>query len=341
MVLGAALLVSGGCGYKNLPVPPESVVPKAIEDLRYTLQDDGVRMTWSYPLETIQGSDITEVASFDLLRAEIPLDDYCPTCPVPFTEPIQVDGGVCVVDGKRRTATYDYGLLRTGHKYFFKVQARKDWWASSADSNIITFVWNERLPAPSGLSVTAKDSSVQLRWQPVAGYDDGRPVEEGVQYQVLRQVGSGAFAKLGEPTSATAYVDGAVKNGQKYSYQVQSVMLFGTDLVDGGKSEAFSVTPVDTTPPPVPSGVMAVRTGSGIRVIWDGSMDADITGYRIYRRTAAGSAFSLIGKVNSPSTTFVDSSAAEDVRYYYTVTAVDNSNPANESGKSKEATLRH
>lgn len=341
MVLGAAILVAGGCGYKNPPVPPESIVPNAIEDLRYTVEDDAVNLTWTYPMETIKGTEISAISSFDLFRAEIPLEDYCPTCPVPFSEPIEVEGGETVLDDKQRVASYKYDMLRSGHKYFFKVQSRTGWWASSADSNIITFVWYEQSAAPTGLQATGVDSGVKLSWQPVSTYKDGKEVDGDVHYQVLRKSGSGDFARLGAPVKGTKYTDSGLKNGQEYSYKVQSIMLYGEDMVDGAVSNAITVKPVDTTPPPVPTGALAIETGSGIRLIWDSSMDDDTAAYRIYRRTSTSGKYTKIGTVKVPSTSFIDSDAKEEVRYYYSVTAIDNSSPPNESTKSKEATLRH
>ena len=57
-IAGVSLLVGvlfliGGCGYKNEPVPPENVVPRSIEDLRYTVNDKEVRLSWAYPVKTI------------------------------------------------------------------------------------------------------------------------------------------------------------------------------------------------------------------------------------------------------------------------------------------------
>ena len=36
----------------------------------------GVRLSWSYPVKTIKGTDIVDISSFDLYRAVIPLSDY-------------------------------------------------------------------------------------------------------------------------------------------------------------------------------------------------------------------------------------------------------------------------
>ena len=71
--LGASILLAGGCGFKNKPVPPDSVVPLAIDDLRYTVNDKGVQLSWSYPVKTIKGSTLDDISSFELFRAEVPL----------------------------------------------------------------------------------------------------------------------------------------------------------------------------------------------------------------------------------------------------------------------------
>jgi len=339
LLLGA-LLTAAGCGYKTPPVPPATVVPDAIEDLRYSMEEDSVRLSWTFPGKNIKGDEINEIAAFDLYRAEIPMEEYCPTCPVPFVEPIEVDGGMTVIDGKRRVATYDYDMLRQGHKYFFKVQARRDWWTASADSNIVTFVWHVPAVAPTALAASAADSSVQLTWQPVTSRRDGEPVQTEVLYQLLRKTGEKEYAPIGSPVAGTSTVDSKVVNGQQYSYQVQSVLRFDEDLVFGGVSEAVSVTPMDTTPPPVVTGVEVFNTGKGIRVVWEPSTAADVAGYHIYRR-ADGGGFGLIGTVGVSDSTFIDESAGEDAYFIYTVTAFDQTGKGNESKKSAEAAPRY
>lgn len=340
MFLGGVLLVSGGCGYKTPPVPPATVVPQPIEDLRFTVVDDAVRLTWSYPRKTINGADIKEISSFNLYHAEISLADYCPTCPVPFGEPIEVAGGQTVVERKQRVASYEYTMLQPGNKYFFKVQSTTGWWAASADSNIVTFAWHIPAAAPAGLSAAAADSAVELSWQPVTSRRDGEPVTTEVRYQVLRRTGEGSFGRIGEPVEHTNFIDKNVTNGQQYAYQVQSVLRFDDDLVYGDNSTEVMVTPVDITPPQPPEGVVAIETSQGIRIIWDSSVAEDVAGYNIYRRTTQSSTFLLVGSVVSPSITYIDISARQDERYYYSVTAIDKTSPPNESARSQEATPR-
>ena len=156
-------MVTAGCGYKTNPVPPQTVVPKAIEDLTYTLDGNGVTLNWTYPDEAVNGKDLEQIMGFELFRAEVPMTDYCSSCPVPFTKPQSLDGGV--IDEKTGTKGEHYsGMLRSGHKYFFKIRSWTSRLAASEDSNIVSFVFNTAAAAPSALRAEGKEESVFLNW---------------------------------------------------------------------------------------------------------------------------------------------------------------------------------
>ena len=340
-VLGIFLLLSSGCGFKNAPIPPQSVVPTPINDLLYQTSEKGVRLSWSYPVKTINGSPLDNIASFELYQAEVPLEDYCGTCPIPFGEPLQIDGG-SPIDGKvRKKADYELSLLRPGYKYFVKVRSRTSWWADSADSNIVSFVWYQPAAAPQEVTAIPGDGQISLSWQPVTKLTDGSPVTKAMQYQVLRSTSEKNFEPLGKPVATTTYVDHRVQNGLRYFYTVQSMMVFKDTLINGGISKDVSATPIDLVPPAAPLAVTVVRTGVGIKVFWERSDAADIGGYRIYRRAADKDNYVLLAEVGKDCTLFVDTKTKENVRYYYAITAIDRATPPNESNKSKEATLRH
>lgn len=339
MILGTALLFTGGCGYKNLPVPPDTVVPKAINDLRYTTGDDGVELTWTYPVETISGDNIIAISSFDLYRAEIAVDDYCSTCPVPFGEPLEVPGGLSQEEGQRRAATYKAGLLKDNHKYFFKVQARNNWWASGADSNIITFVWQQPAVAPTGFEATSAGNTIRLGWQPVTKLKDGSPAKADVVYQLYKSAGEEEFAAWGRASSDTNRVDDEVEKGTAYRYKVQSMTRIGKDTFEGGMSGIVTASVLDTTAPSVPASVKAIQTAGGVKVIWESVRGDDVAGYNVYRKGAA-KGYEKIGTVKVPYTIFEDTSAKEGAAYSYSVTAFDTANPPNESKKSGEAKIR-
>lgn len=341
-VMGMLVLIVGlyGCGVKTRPLPPQQVMPKPISDLRYELSEKGVTLSWSYPNETVNGSDLEEIASFDLYRAVVPIEKYCKNCPIPFGEPVEVPGGVLPDSGKK-TARYESSLLRPGHIFFFKVRSRTGGWSQSRDSNIISFTWHTPPQAPKGLVSQPGDSEIRLSWQPVTQLIDGTTLAVPVEYQVFRSRGGGAFAPLGSPVAATGFVDTRVANGKKYFYKVQAVSIHEKSRVAGGKTEAVAAVPVDRTPPAPPRGVTAVRTADGIKIIWDESPERDLKGYRIYRRTDLSAKPVKIGEVNVPYTMFVDKKPpAGAVRFFYSVTTFDRARPANESERSREAATR-
>lgn len=341
LLLGASFLFVAGCGYKDLPVPPSTVVPKPVSDLLYSVNEQGVRLSWSYPVTTIQGSPVEDISSFDLYRAAVPLVDYCGGCPIPFGKAIELDGGVPLDGTLRRKATYESSDLQSGYKYFYKVTSRTSWLASSEDSNIITFVWYQPAKAPSALTASAGDREVVLNWQAPTELTDGTVIDKPLKYQVMRSAGGKDFEKVGTPLSGTTFTDTTVRNGQRYFYTVQTFMVLETELVEGAATKEVTAIPKNLTPPEVPSGVTAVATSVGTKVFWDRSTAADIAGYNVYRRAADKDDYEFLGKVAPEYMIYVDKNVSGDVRYYYAVTAIDGSTPPNESQKSREATVRY
>jgi uncharacterized protein len=311
LLLASALLFAGGCGFKSYPVPPENVVPKPIEDLRYTVDEKGVNLAWSYPIKTVKGTDITEISSFELFRAVVPLEDYCEGCPIPFGEAQILPGGV-TGEETRRQGSYQTSLLRSGHKYFFKVRSRTSWWASSSDSNIVSFIWHTPTKAPTDVKAKAGDGRITIRWTPVTAYMDERKVDKPVQYQVLRSRDGKEFETLGEPVAASELTDKQVNNGHKYFYKVQSVLLLEGNVIGGGISEDLSATPIDLTPPRPPAAVAVMSIEKGIKVYWDKSTEKDIAGYRIYRRAANAENPVRIGETKDTMTSFTDEHVPAD-----------------------------
>jgi len=340
LLLSGTLFLAGGCGYKTDPVPPDAIVPKAIEDLRYSVSEKGVSLTWSFPKETIKGTDLTDITTFDVYRAVVPMADYCPTCPIPFTEAVQVPGGVVDPEGNRQ-GIYETALLRSGHKYFFKVSARTSWWAASADSNIVSFVWHIPARAPEGVSVKGGDSSAVVSWQPVTSLMDGQDVTYPLRYQVQRSANNSVYTNVGSPVADTRFADSGLINGKSYSYKVQSVLMVNGNAVSGGLSDGVAVVPVDLTPPAPPTGITVIETAGGMKVFWDKSREADVKGYRVYRRGADEAQGRLVGDVSAAYSIFEDNNVPAGTTVFYSVTAYDRAESSNESVKSREAGVRH
>lgn len=328
-----ALLSPAGCGFKDKPVPPQNVVPKAVRDLRAELDERGATLSWSYPRETTTGERVEEIDAFALYRAEIPASQYCKTCPVPYSAAIEVPGG-SMAPNSDKTATCEIRDLRPGNLYFFKVRSQSGWWRESQDSNEVSFFWQTPPMAPEGVTASGGDGKNRLQWKPVGQLRDATPMTAPVQYQVYRSVDGGAFAKTGEPIATASYVDAAVENGRTYGYQVQAINVYSLGSVGSALSAAVQANPQDRTAPPAPAGVVAVRTEMGVKIYWEHPENVDLAGYRIYRRVGAGAPV-LAGEVLLPYNMFIDAKAPSGP-VVYSVASIDAQSPANESARSAE-----
>ena len=142
VLLLTVLLAAVGCGRKTMVVPPQALVPAPVDDLKFSITDKGVRLSWSFPQKTVAGTGLKQIDAFELMRAAVPTADYCAGCPQPFGPPIEIQGGILPDDGSGRTASYADDSLQPGYHYTYKVRARAGKWGTSQDSNRVGFEWN-------------------------------------------------------------------------------------------------------------------------------------------------------------------------------------------------------
>ena len=102
-----AVFLNSGCGKKTLPVPPEIARPARVDDLRYSLNMDSVSLSWTAPKFTESGEKLVKIKGFELLKAMIPETDYCPDCPVVYSESFKISGDFDLTFKKERNFTFD------------------------------------------------------------------------------------------------------------------------------------------------------------------------------------------------------------------------------------------
>lgn len=334
IVVSAVLFVS--CGRKTPPIPPYEAIPQAINDLRYQQRENNITLTWTYPEKTSAGSKLLGVEGFQIYRAVVPESEYCAGCPVKFTSVVELEAGKAIIDPEERFAQYTERLLRPDHRYLYKVNTKAGWRLLSDDSNMVSFLWKTPAPAPVGLEATPGDTVISLHWQApekMTGVDNETPIF----FQVYRSQDDGPFSLIGEPTKVQSYSDSGLTNGKPYSYKVRSVFRTGNTSIVGLPSRAVSVTPRDLTPPAPPRNLMAVKSNTGVKIIWERGAEMDLAGYKIYRRLLSETKITLLGTVKAPNLTFIDNKLPLDMEeWYYSVSAFDGVVPVNESPLSKE-----
>ena len=168
--------------------------------------------------------------------------------------------------------------------------------------------------APTGVTVTADSSGFPVvKWNGVAGATD---------YEVWRSInnyyeGYGADSFWRQVTqTGTAYTDKSdrLKNGVSYLYMIRAISADGTRSAFSAAVE-FTYENDRPTAPVVHIGNSA---SSGKPMLtWNAVEGA--TSYRIYRSTAKGSGYSLLG--TTTATSYTNTGAKAGTTYYYRVKA--------------------
>ncbi|WP_367321782.1 PA14 domain-containing protein [Streptomyces sp. HUAS ZL42] len=146
-------------------------------------------------------------------------------------------------------------------------------------------------------------------------------------YKVYRRLNGTSFG--GTPlvsTVSTSFTDTPPKTGETFYYEVRAYDKAGN--VSTGTAD-MPVTTVDRTAPAVPTGLSTDSEPEGLSVGWSGVAGA--ASYRVYRAATADGTYTQVGGTTD-QVVYVDTSAAEDVTYYYRVTSLDAA--GNESPRS-------
>jgi hypothetical protein len=128
-----------GCGKKATPVPPRQAKPPAVNDLRASIDESILKLTWTIPKE--KGRIISDLSGFIVYRSKmLLLDTDCEVCPVPFKRvadiPIEAKGPEYM---KKGNSTYTE-TLEKGYKYIYKVIVYRKG-VTSSDSNYVDLIY--------------------------------------------------------------------------------------------------------------------------------------------------------------------------------------------------------
>ncbi len=157
--------------------------------------------------------------------------------------------------------------------------------------------------APTSLTATAVDTSIQLRWTDNCIFEDGFVIE--------RDAGSGfvTLAEVGE--NITGYLDQDMAYGIVYHYRVAA-------LDDGRLSnyswEVSRLSPLQFAP----SYLTASHAGNSIQLVWNDNCNFE-EGYILERNAGAG--YAHVVTLGANTTNYLDTDMAYDVLYRYRLVA--------------------
>lgn len=156
---------------------------------------------------------------------------------------------------------------------------------------------------------TGADNKVKIQWNSTSG---------SAYYEVYRrEVGTSSWTKLTGNCKTTSFNDAKAVSGKTYEYTVRANIKTADGVArsayygNAGKAVKYLQAPTVTA---------ADKIETGVFVSWN--LVDGATAYTVYRRAIDGSTgWTTIQKVSADSTSYVDTTAAEDAGYIYTVRA--------------------
>ncbi|HEY2018746.1 MAG TPA: hypothetical protein VGH38_34815 [Bryobacteraceae bacterium] len=312
-LLAAAFLTSG-CGYIGSPLPPLANIPARVTAIAAVERDSHIIVHFTVPTLTTEGFPIKPPLHLDLRIGSA----VAPFRPEDWAAQAKAVPEVPVVKG---LATYEIPTADwVGKDVTIAARAVAANGKASTWSDFINLPIVPPPATPAAFKVESTAEGVRLTWE-------GSPGD----FRVFRQTGDDkSFPRLAD-VPQSGWTDSSIEFGKHYAYIVQRIVKLG----DGKEAESdpspeAAITPVDTFPPAVPSGLRASTAPESVELSWDRDTEPDLAGYRIYR-AAPGGAFERIAIVAQvPS--YSDRAVEHGKSYRYAITAVDQS--GNESART-------
>lgn len=314
----AAAIVSTGCGSISTTLPPALHIPQRVVDLSAIQQADKILVQFTLPSRTTENL---------LIRKPVTVDLRIGTANTPFDLETWAASAQSFSDVHVDEPAVRYPVPAAawiGKTVVIAIRVLSDRGRTEGWSNQATLSVIPPLAAPLGLAKEETAEGVRLTWQG----DD--PI-----YRVYRRLGDRDNATALVETSRASYTDTTIEYGQTYHYSVEGFRNAGDVHAVSERTPEVSCTPIDTWPPPVPTGLAAVASPGRVELVWDRSITSDLAGYYIYRAEGEGP-FVKIGETREgPS--FSDLTVVSGKTYRYAVSAFDQI--PNESEKSAPVSI--
>jgi len=344
VILGFAVVLCGSCGRKGSIFPPLILVPQTIETVTPGQRGDQVVLEWPAPTAFINGNPLPPSVVTEIWMRTSPTDAIpVPPDPADFQKKarkvavLDVFGRLVSIERKQAPhAPPNTPVVKVHHwewtlspsegvsvRLIFGLRTK----AGKRDFSEFQFTdWLPRpIPAcPLDLKATVFHDRIEIRWTPPSVNMDGSkpPLLRG--YHIYRTPPGGVSVLLGTTTEAeTFFNDPVFEFGRVYAYRVRALTGEESALLESEDSDVLEVAPIDIFPPSTPSGLTSVTATGLITLFWEPSPEADVAGYRIWRRPAGEIEFRALTPVAITENTFNDTSVEKGRRYEYAVSAVD------------------
>ena len=337
-----ASLVAGavGCGKKGPPLPPLRHNPAAAQDLAVYQQGAEWVLQAAYPKTTVAGLALPPLEAVEIWSLERPFAEG----PVVPPDPREFALGATLLRtlrGAEMSAAVVGDRLqvrlpvtvpaeRRATTFAIKTIAEGD---ASEFSNLASAAAATPPEPPAGLETTPRAEGIEVTWSPAT------PAPQA--YRVYRrdaQARGYGEALHSAPATETRHLDATATLGSRYVYTVAAVAS-EAPLVLSPLSAESEVDYQDRFPPAPPAGLVALPSGSEVRLRWDAAEAADTAGYVVFRQDPGGE-FHRVTAEPVTELEYLDTGLAPGNTYRYRVAAVDRSGNEGSPGEAVEGIVR-
>ncbi len=319
--LAFALLAS--CGYVGEPLPPALNIPEKTGDLAVIEHGDRIVFEFTLPERTTESLPLKGIGEVDLRAGSMGGRAFDVNAWASEARRIPAagqPGGRVRVEAPAR----DW----IGQEVIFGVRVSNPRGRMSDWSNLAVLTIIPPLARPAELQAAPVREGVRIAWRD----DQAAP---GLAFRLLRKAPGQEQAEQAARVEAREWVDTSTEYGKTYEYSVQAVAKAGDKEAESEIGGPVRITPKDTFPPAVPSGLAAIAGIGTIELAWDRNTEPDFRAYRVYRSLESGKFERIADLIEAPS--YSDKAVESGRKYRYQVSAVDQA--GNESERSPPAEI--
>jgi hypothetical protein len=339
--------VLAGCGKKGPPRPPLPPFPVEAPPAQARQVGDMVELMFSLPAQRRDGRDIESFRGMKIFRRveRVPEEGAPPVSPSPQPpvkdrEPVKtltdleledlVPGGTFWL---RETVAHALGddVPDARYRLTYTVRYLLKGGGWSPPTRPVTLLSGAKVPAPGDLRAVTLNEGIQVAWTSAG---------DGLATAVYRRDPGGEFPFQPMnvvPPGQVTFTDPTVALGRTYIYGARATWQNEPGAPMSDMAGPVEVLMEDHFPPAPPEDLQALVRPGGVDLFWLPGSELDLAGYRVWRRLPAGDWMLL-----TPDPVSGSSYTDEDVRpgeaVAYGVSAVDRSEPPNESPRGAPVT---
>ena len=293
-----------GCGSVGEPLYPALKIPTRVSDLAAIERGDQIDVTFTAPAKTTEGLTLSAIGKIDLRVGPNAGPGFDLRKWLETAEQVEVVGQSAPGTVLKHVPAQPF----IGKDEIIAVRVANEKGRFSDWSNLVTVTVEQTLAMPGDIRAKSAPEGADVEWNPVSGT---------TLYRVYRKTEDQQTPVVLGVTDNNDYLDTSAAFGKSYAYYVEATHEKAVSIVAG----PVSITPKDTFPPAVPTGLNASAGVGAVELAWNRNTEPDFKEYRVFRAEGDGAFAQIAGGLDAPI--YSDHTVESGKRYRYQVVALD------------------